>query len=180
MFSGGPFGKGIEIRDRVGDGWKLDQASARGYSAERMQTGDEQERRTGVVTDEPAPGQKIFDAAQPPGRVGPQLQATLNLIPAHTWYASASGALIFVNERGSDYLGLPNDHPLRLGIDNGAEWDSHIGLLHPDDRQESRRVWSNCLRSGSPGQISFRVRNADGRYRWFLSRAEPVRASDGT
>jgi AraC-like DNA-binding protein len=28
--------------------------------------------------------------------------------------------------------------------------------------------------------VSFRVRNAEGRYRWFLSRAERVRASDGT
>ena len=28
--------------------------------------------------------------------------------------------------------------------------------------------------------MSFRVRNAEGGYRWFLSRAEPVRAPDGT
>jgi PAS domain S-box-containing protein len=28
--------------------------------------------------------------------------------------------------------------------------------------------------------VSFRVRNAQGGYRWFLSRAEPLRASDGT
>ena len=145
-----------------------------------MQIRDEQERLTGLVTGEPAPAQTTFDAAQTPGRVGPQLQATLNLIPAHTWYASASGALIFANERASDYLGLPKDHPLRLGINNGGEWDSHIALLHPDDHEEARRVWSTCLRTGSPGQMSFRVRNAEGRYRWFLSRAEPVRASDGT
>src|SRR6266478_1714526 len=115
-----------------------------------------------------------------PDRVGPQLQATLNLIPAHTWYANPTGVLTFLNERGSDYLGLPKDHPLRLGIGTGAEWDSHIPLLHPDDHEESRRVWSTCLRTGSAGQMSFRVRNAEGRYRWFLSRAEPVRASDGT
>ncbi len=115
-----------------------------------------------------------------PDRVGPQLQATLNLIPAHTWYANPSGVLTFLNERGSDYLGLPKDHPLRLGVGTGAGWDSHIPLLHPDDHEESRRVWSTCLRTGSAGQMSFRVRNAEGGYRWFLSRAEPVRASDGT
>jgi hypothetical protein len=33
-----------------------------------------------------------------------QLQATLNMIPAHTWYAASSGALTFVNERCADYL----------------------------------------------------------------------------
>jgi PAS domain S-box-containing protein len=115
---------------------------------------------------------------RPPPRA--ELQAALNLIPAHTWYALPSGALTFLNERGSDYLGLPKDHPIRHGIDTGAEWDSHIALLHPDDHEESRRVWSTCLRTGCAGQISFRVRNAEGGYRWFLSRVEPVRASDGT
>src|SRR5690242_1229304 len=91
----------------------------------------------------------VANAAQARGRVEPQLQATLNLIPAHTWFANASGALTFLNERGCDYLGLPKDHPLRLGIGTGAEWDSHIPLLHPDDHEESRRVWSTCLRTGS-------------------------------
>jgi PAS domain S-box-containing protein len=150
-------------------------------SAESMQTRDEQEPLTGLVTaDEPAIAQTTFDAGQPPSRVGPQLQATLNLIPAHTWYANASGVLTFLNERGSDYVGLPKDHPLRLGIGSAGEWDSHIALLHPDDHEESRRVWSTCLSTGSAGQVSFRIRNAEGGYRWFLSRAEPVRASDGT
>jgi PAS domain S-box-containing protein len=112
----------------------------------------------------------------PPGL---ELQLALNLIPAYTWYAALSGSLTFLNERGSDYLGLPQDHPLRFGIDTGAEWDSHIPLLHPDDHEETRRVWSTCLRTGCAGQVSFRVRNAAGGYRWFLSRAEPVRARDG-
>jgi PAS domain S-box-containing protein len=109
-----------------------------------------------------------------------QLQATLNTIPAHTWYALPSGALTFVSDRTADYLGLPKDHPLRFGIDTGASSDSHIPLLHPDDQEETRRVWSTCLRTGRTGELSFRVRNAEGGYRWFLSRAEPLRASDGT
>src|ERR1700740_1130885 len=96
-----------------------------------------------------------------------QLQATLNMIPAYTWYAVPSGALTFVNKRCADYLGLPKDDPLRFGIDNGAAWDSHISLLHPDDHEETRRVWSTCLRKGCAGQVSFRVRNAAGEYRWF-------------
>ncbi len=119
-------------------------------------------------------------AAQKPPEFEAQLQATLNVIPAYTWYALPSGALTFVNERNANYLGLPKDHPLRFGIDTGAEWDAHIPLLHPDDREESRRVWSTCLSKGSAGEFSFRVRSAEGKYRWFLTRAEPLRASDGT
>ena len=109
-----------------------------------------------------------------------QLQTTLNAIPAYTWYAVPGGGLAFVNQRCADYLGLPEDHPLRLGIDTGAAWDSHIPLLHPDDHQETRRVWSSCLRTRCAGEVSFRVRNGDGAYRWFLSRAEPLQARDGT
>jgi PAS domain S-box-containing protein len=109
-----------------------------------------------------------------------QLQATLNVIPAYTWYAAQSGGLTFVNKRTADYLGLPKDHPLRFGIDIGAQWDAHIPLLHPDDHEESRKAWSTCLRTGEAAEFSLRVRNAQGGYRWFLSRVEPLRASDGT
>ena len=78
-----------------------------------------------------------------PGYVA-QLQATLNVIPAHTWYASPSGGLTFVNERTADYLGLPKDHPLRSGIATGAAWDSHLNFVHPDEHEEARKVWSTC------------------------------------
>lgn len=109
-----------------------------------------------------------------------QLQATLNIIPAHTWYAAPSGGLTFVNTRTADYLGLPKDHPLRSGIEIGALWDAHIPLLHPDDHEETRKVWSACLRTGEAGEVRFRVRNAQGGYRWFLSRAEPLPAGNGS
>ena len=109
-----------------------------------------------------------------------QLQATLNVIPAYAWYASSCGGLTFVNKRTADYLGLPEDHPLRFGIDTNAPWDAHIRFLHPDDHDETRRVWLTCLRTGEAGEVSFRARDVHGGYRWFLSRAEPLRASDGT
>ena len=64
-----------------------------------------------------------------------QLQATLSMIPAHTWYALPSGTLTFLNERCADYLGLPENHPLRFGIDTGASWDCHVPLLHSDDHE---------------------------------------------
>jgi PAS domain S-box-containing protein len=108
------------------------------------------------------------------------MRATLNLIPAHTWYAAPSGALQFVNTRSADYLGLPKEHPLRFGAATSGEWDSHIAFLHQDDHDETRRVWSTCLRTGEAGEVSFRIRNAHGEYRWFHSRAEPRRGSDDT
>ena len=77
--------------------------------------------------------------AEEQSRILAQLQASLNVLPAYTWYATPSGALIFVNRRTADYLGLPKDHPLRFGIDDGAQWDAHIPFLHPDDREDARK-----------------------------------------
>jgi signal transduction histidine kinase/PAS domain-containing protein len=109
-----------------------------------------------------------------------QVQAILNVLPAYTWYAAPRGALTFVNTRTADYLGIPNDHPLRFGIDIGAQWDDWVPLLHPDDQEEARKYWSNLLRTGEGGEHSYRVRSAQGDYRWFLTSIEPLRASDGT
>ena len=109
-----------------------------------------------------------------------QLRATLDMIPAFTWLAAPSGALLFVNSRCADYLGLPKDHPLRFGTVTGAAWDSHIPFLHPDDHEEMRRVGSDNLRTGGTAEASCRIRDAQGNYRWFLSRTEPLRGNNGT
>jgi PAS domain S-box-containing protein len=108
-----------------------------------------------------------------------QLQATLNMIPAHTWYAAPSGVLTYVNKRCADYLGLPNDHPLRSGVETGIGWDTHMPLIHPDDHDATRRVWSTCVRTETPYDMVFRARSGSGSYRWFIGRAEPLRADDG-
>ncbi|HEY1575855.1 MAG TPA: sigma 54-interacting transcriptional regulator [Terracidiphilus sp.] len=125
-------------------------------------------------------GVNAVGASEKQSSIEAQLRAVANVVPGHVWYATRSGALVFLNSRSADYLGLPMDHPLRFGIDLGGEWDSHIPLLHPDDHTETRKIWSECLRTGSAGEVAFRVRNSDGEYHWFLSRAEPLRASDGT
>jgi formate hydrogenlyase transcriptional activator len=112
--------------------------------------------------------------------LGTQLQTTLNTVPAFTWYSLPSGTLTFVNHRYADYLGLASDHPLRFGVETGIAWDTHLQLLHPDDHVSSRKIGETILSTGAAGQTSFRVRDASGVYRWFLSRVEPFRASDGT
>ena len=109
-----------------------------------------------------------------------RLRKTLNTIPAYTWYALPSGTLTFVNERYADYLGLAKNDPLRLGIQINVPWDTHIQLVHPDDHEATLKVGETCNRTGTAGQAAFRIRNSEGEYRWFLSRLEPLRSSDGT
>ncbi|RSL18405.1 PAS domain S-box-containing protein [Edaphobacter aggregans] len=115
-------------------------------------------------------------ASEQQSSINAQLRATANVIPAHVWYGTPSSALVFVNSRRANYLGLPPDHPLRFGIDPGGEWDSHIPSLHLEDHEVARRVWSTCFRT----EVAFRVRHVEGWYRCFLSRAEPVRTAKGT
>ena len=154
--------------------------SKEGDGAEKALSSREQELRLLVETIPALVGRAGSGSIGVSIEFAAQLQATLNVLPAYAWYAAPSGGLTFVNKRTADYLGLPTDHPLRFGIDIGAQWDAHISLLHPDDREESRKAWSTCLRTGEAAEFSQRVRNAQGDYRWFLSRAEPLRASDGT
>jgi PAS domain S-box-containing protein len=118
--------------------------------------------------------------AKDPSGFMAQLQAILNVLPAYTWYAAPRGALTFVNNRTAEYLGVPKDDPLRFGIDVGAEWDHAFALLHPDDREDAGKYWSSRLSTGEGGEHSYRVRSAQGDYRWFLTRMEPLRAGDGT
>jgi PAS domain S-box-containing protein len=109
-----------------------------------------------------------------------QLRRTLNTIPAYAWYALPSGGLTFVNDGYADYLGLAKNDPLRLGVEVDVPWDTHINLVHPDDHEETLRVGAECNRKGTAGETAFRIRNAQGEYRWFLSRLEPLRAPNGT
>jgi PAS domain-containing protein len=126
----------------------------------------------------------LFTAVStPPGKALPpvevNLQVTLNALPTQTWYARASGALAFVNGSTADYLGLPSDHPLRFAADFEARWDTHLAFLHPEDQSTSSRNWAKQIQTGHPRDDQFRILGADGKYRWFLTRAEPLRDEAG-
>ena len=84
-----------------------------------------------------------------------QLRATLNVIPACTWYAAPSGGLTFVNKRTADYLGLPKDHPLRFGIDIGAQWDAHIRFCIRTTRKEHAKPGQSIYARARPVSLVF-------------------------
>jgi PAS domain-containing protein len=107
------------------------------------------------------------------------LQTTLNALPIQAWYARASGVLAFVNGPKADYLGLPSDHPLRFAADCEAPSDTHLVFLHPEDQPTTSRNWAEQMQTGHPRDDQFRMLGADGKYRWFLTRVEPLRDSDG-
>ena len=91
-------------------------------------------------------------------------------VPNHVWTASADGLLDWFNERTLTYCGLPLAALLGTGF---------IQLVHPDDTKRGSSGWARSLRTGVDYEVEFRIRRADGAYRWHLARAIPIKKAGG-
>lgn len=91
-------------------------------------------------------------------------------IPQQVWSAQPDGSLDFVNGRVIEYFGSTREAIL------GAGWQEFI---HPDDRAPCLETWTQSLQTGAPYHIEFRLRGADGVYRWYLGRATARRDASG-
>jgi PAS domain S-box-containing protein len=99
------------------------------------------------------------------------LRLMADAMPQIVWTARPDGMLDYYNQRWFDYIDKPSS-ALQL-----ATWDNYI---HPDDLGRAYEAWSHSIRTGEQYTIEFRVRRADGAYRWFLVRALPVRDAGGS
>ena len=90
--------------------------------------------------------------------------------PAFVNTALPNGEVDFFNHGWSEYVGLPSIDML------GWRWTSAI---HPEDVEAFVGKWRTALESGEPFVAEARVRRADGEYRWFLQRSEPLRNEAG-
>ena len=94
------------------------------------------------------------------------LRGVLETIPALVSQSASDGRLEYVNERALEYFG---ENLERAGF----------GVIHPDDREDHLQRWLSCLKSGQPFENTYRLRRADGAYRWFYVRVEAVRDQEG-
>ncbi|GJD58648.1 Blue-light-activated protein [Methylobacterium dankookense] len=99
-----------------------------------------------------------------------QFRAFAQAMPNHVWAATTDGALYWFNEQVYAYCGA------RPGELDGTAW---AAIVHPDDVEAAGRAWADSLATGTPYETEFRIRRADGTYRWFLVRAEPIHGADG-
>ena len=93
-----------------------------------------------------------------------------NAVPDVVWTADPDGTITFANDRWFEYCGITPER-------NAREWPELV--LHPEDRKRCIAEWTRALREGTQYEIEVRNRRHDGAYRWFLTRAAPVRDAEG-
>src|SRR5580704_4894568 len=92
-------------------------------------------------------------------------------VPEIIWTTDPAGVPDFFNSCWYRYTGLTAEQSREGG------WKA---IVHPDDFPTRAERWERSLATGSPFEIEYRFRQADGVYRWFLGRANPVRDEKGT
>jgi PAS domain S-box-containing protein len=53
-----------------------------------------------------------------------------------------------------------------------------LDAIHPDDRNRIKDIWNSAVESRTPYKAEYRLRTADGAYRWFRAHAVPVLNKD--
>ncbi len=91
-------------------------------------------------------------------------------MPQHIWTADAAGNFNYFNRSVFDFSGLSQDQMDESG------W---LEIVHPDDREESIRVWTEAVATGADFLFEHRFRKNTGEYRWQLSRAVPQKDVSG-
>jgi len=112
-------------------------------------------------------------AQEAPGAMG---VGALNLMgtPAATSFLLAGPALLILGRR--DSRGAKAGHGLALAESYGHGWNTPF---HPDDQQRAWETWKHATQDEAPCSMECRLRRADGIYRWWLMRGEPMRGANG-
>ena len=96
--------------------------------------------------------------------------ALAQFMPNQVWSARADGSLDWFNDQVYAFSGVA---PGEL---DGTGWG---GIVHPEDRPLASKRWRRAIATGETYETEFRLRGADGEYRWHLARAVPLRGADG-
>jgi PAS domain S-box-containing protein len=95
-----------------------------------------------------------------------RLRLVIDTIPSMVWSVLPDGSVDFVSQPWVEYYGLSLEE---LGPQGLAP------VIHPEDLAETDEKWGAASAAGKPFEHELRSRRADGEYRWFLSRAVPLR-----
>ncbi len=99
-----------------------------------------------------------------------RFQDLANNISQLAWMADEKGQIFWYNQRWFDYTGTHLEDVIGLG------WQK---VLHPDHVQRVAEKMRQSFEAGEFWEDTFLMRNKDEQYRWFLSRAVPIRDRNG-
>jgi PAS domain S-box-containing protein len=106
-----------------------------------------------------------------------ELSQLVDMAPVHIRRMSPKGETIFLNKRLVDFAGVDLADLREHGMSGLAAATATV--LHPDDAAGFAEALNHSLVTGEPFFRKYRLRRADGAYRWMEGRAEPVRDQSG-
>lgn len=97
-------------------------------------------------------------------------EALFGALPSPVFVADAGGRNLYANQRLLAHAGMSAVQMAGRGL---------FDLVHPDDLADGLSRWVAAGRELRGWEVEHRLRSGDGSYRWFQSRADPVRDADG-
>jgi len=99
-----------------------------------------------------------------------RFRALADNIAQLAWMTDATGWIFWYNQRWFDYTGRTLEEM------QGWGW---LQVHHPEHVDRVVAKFSRCIETGELWEDTFPLRGTDGSYRWFLSRAVPIRDEQG-
>jgi PAS domain S-box-containing protein len=99
-----------------------------------------------------------------------ELDAIVRTAPDIIFSRQPDGSRDYISDRFYDYTGATP------GSANGFGW---LEYVHEQDKDQAMNHWLRCVESGAMYEAEYRLRSADGIYRWFRARALPIRDESG-
>ncbi len=97
-----------------------------------------------------------------------RLREMAEAMPQIVYVTTPDGRIEYINRQWHAYTGC-------IGADAG----DLTRVVHPDDLPPLLADWERVAATGEPLTAEFRLRGADGVYRWFLTRSVAVRDAQG-
>lgn len=94
----------------------------------------------------------------------------VNALPHIVWVTDGKGNAKYYNSKAHQYVGAP--------YITGLEF-KYLDYFHPDDVKGFLAVWEECIKTGKKYIYEYRMKRADGAYRWNLGLGLPILDIEG-
>lgn len=91
--------------------------------------------------------------------------------PVYIWMSDTTKGGTWFNKAWLAFTGRTMEQEVGFGWFDG---------LHPEDRDRCIQVFDECFDARSAFKVKFRLKRADGQYRWLLDHGVPLYEPDGT